>query len=268
MLGAIVGDIVGSRFEWHNIKTKDFNLFNAACFATDDSIMTLAVAKALLSYERGDYEKLRRDAVNCMIEVGRPYNDCGYGGAFYAWLYGDVHKPYNSFGNGSAMRVSPVAYVAESLDECKLLSLAVTDITHNHPEGIKGAEATAVATYLALHGASKDEIKDYIVKNYYDFHSALDEIRKTYRFNETCQMTVPQALTAFWESTSFVDAIKNAVSIGGDSDTVAAIAGAVAGAFYGVPTDCEKTASVFLDDRLTEILDAFEEKYVKKHKTV
>lgn len=261
MLGAIVGDIVGSRFEWHNIKNKNFKLFTAQDFATDDSIMTLAVAKALLDYKQGNFDKLRKDTIAAMLEVGRPYKDCGYGLGFYEWIYGDEQKPYNSCGNGSAMRVSAVAYVAKSLDEVKQMSHAVTDISHNHPEGIKGAEATAIAVYMALNGADKEEIKQYVEKNYYIFSESLEEIRATYKFEGTCQKTVPQALVAFWESTSFEDAIRNAISIGGDSDTVAAITGAVAGAYYGVPDEIARAAAVFLDDRLSEILLQFEKKY-------
>lgn len=264
MLGAIVGDIVGSRFEWHNIKSKDFKLFTCDDFATDDSIMTLAIAKALLDYKRGNYEKLRQDTISAMLEVGRPYKDCGYGLGFYEWLYGDKQKPYNSCGNGSAMRVSAVSYVAKSLEEVKNMSLAVTDISHNHPEGIKGAEATAVATYMALHGSSKEEIKKYIYDNYYKFDKTLAEIRPKYKFEGTCQQTVPQALAAFWEAVDFEDAIRNAISIGGDSDTVAAITGAVAGAFFGVPDDIGRTAEIYLDERLKAILYRFCSKYVVK----
>lgn len=264
MLGAIVGDIVGSRFEWHNIKSKDFKLFNCDDFATDDSIMTLAIADALMQYKSGNYNKLRRDTINSMLMVGRPYSDCGYGLGFYEWLYGDEQKPYNSCGNGSAMRVSAVAYVAKSLEEVKQMSLAVTDISHNHPEGIKGAEATAVATYMALNGSNKEEIKKYIYDNYYKFGKTLAEIRPKYKFEGTCQQTVPQALAAFWESTDFEDAIRNAISIGGDSDTVAAITGAVAGAYYGVPTEIAVTAGLYLDAPLKQILNAFESKYLKR----
>ena len=266
MLGAIVGDIVGSRFEWNNIKTKNFNLFTVNCFATDDSIMTLAIAQALLGYKHGEYNKLRRDTIEAMIEVGRPYPESGYGTGFFKWLYGNEQKPYNSCGNGSAMRVSPVAYVAKTLDEVKQMSLAVTDISHNHPEGIKGAEATAIATFLALNGATKDEIKQYVLQNYYDFPYTVDEIRSTYQFEGTCQMTVPQALVAFWDSTDFEDAIRNAISIGGDSDTVAAITGAVAGAYYGVPHKIGIAAELYLDERLNSILDRFEQ-LVRDNKT-
>lgn len=164
------------------------------------------------------------------------------------------------------MRVSPVAYVAKTLDEVKQMSLAVTDISHNHPEGIKGAEATAIATFMALNGATKDEIKQYVLQNYYDFPYTVDEIRPTYQFEGTCQKTVPQALVAFWDSTDFEDAIRNAISIGGDSDTVAAITGAVAGAYYGVPRKIAIVAELYLDERLNSILDRFEQ-LVRNNKT-
>lgn len=256
MIGAIVGDIVGSIYEFNNIRTKDFPLFGAGCFATDDSIMTLAVAKALMCCIPGDAENLGRETVRQMRGVGFPYPDCGYGGRFYEWMYGGNPKPYNSFGNGAAMRVSPVAYFAKSLEDVKALSRAVTEVTHNHPEGIKGAEATAVATYLALNGSLKGSIRD-VMSEYYDLSFTLDEIRPTYSFNETCQETVPQAIVAFLESTGFEDAIRNAISIGGDSDTLACITGAIAGAYYGVPRDIEMKAARYLDDDLFEILASF-----------
>ncbi len=264
MLGAIVGDIVGSRFEWHNIKTKDFVLFTPDCFATDDSIMTLAIANALLNYKQGNYDKLRDDTIASMVSIGRPYPTSGYGTSFFSWLYGNDHRPYNSCGNGSAMRVSAVAHVAKSLREVRRMSFAVTAISHNHLEGVLGAEATAVATFLALNGTDKDVIRQYVAQNYYDVSRSLDEIRPTYKFEGTCQETVPQALTAFFESTDFEDAIRNAISIGGDSDTVAAITGAVAGAYYGVPQKIADRATLYLDERLGGVLKAFEDKFAQK----
>lgn len=260
MLGAIIGDIVGSRFEWNNHRDKDFDFFTHKCFTTDDSIMTLAVAKALMA-SKPDYSDLSKNTVECMQSVGRNYPNCGYGGGFYRWMFLDNPQPYNSFGNGSAMRVSAVGFVAKSLDEAKLLSKLVTEVTHNHPEGIKGAEATAVAIYMAKTGSNILEIRDYIDKHYYSLNFTLDEIRETYQFNETCQETVPQALQAFFESTDFEDAIRNAISIGGDSDTVAAICGGVAEAYYGIPTEIRKQALTFLDESLMELLMLFENKY-------
>lgn len=260
MLGAIIGDIVGARFEWNNHRDKDFDFFTHKCFTTDDSIMTLAVAKALM-VSKPDYSDLSKNTVECMQSVGRNYPNCGYGGGFYRWMFSDNPQPYNSFGNGSAMRVSAVGFVAKSLDEAKLLSKLVTEVTHNHPDGIKGAEATAVAIYMAKTGSNILEIRDYINKHYYSLNFTLDEIRETYQFNETCQETVPQALQAFFESTDFEDAIRNAISIGGDSDTVAAICGGVAEAYYGIPTEIRKQALTFLDESLMELLMLFENKY-------
>ena len=256
MLGAIVGDVVGSIYEFHNHRSKDFPLFNKKCFATDDSIMTLAIAKAIME-SRPDWSDLGAQAVRCMQEVGRPYPGCGYGGHFWGWMYSDDPQPYNSFGNGAAMRVSACGLAARTLEEAKLLSKAVTEVTHNHPEGIKGAEATAVAIFMARNGATKEEIRDVIDWEYYPMTFTLDEIRPTYWFNETCQDTVPQALQAFFESTSFEDAIRNAVSVGGDSDTLAAITGAVAEAFWGVPKELEQQALGFMDERQKRIYDDF-----------
>ena len=263
MIGAIIGDIVGSRFEWNNHRSKDFDLMPHQCFFTDDSIMSLAVCDALMRC-RPDFTGLGEQAVRSMQEIGRPYPNSGYGGSFYRWMYSDHPKPYNSFGNGAAMRVSGCGYAARSLEEAKALSKAVTEVTHNHPEGIKGAEATAAAVYLACTGKSMLEIQDYITKNYYPIDFTLDSIRSTYQFNETCQDTVPQALEAFFESTGFEDAIRNAISIGGDSDTLAAITGAVAEAYYGVPAPIRKLALTFLDKRLLKILIDFEGIYPAK----
>lgn len=260
MIGAIIGDIVGSRFEWNNIKSKDFEFFTKKCSPTDDSIMTLALAQAIL-LSKSDYSDLSQKAVDCMQFIGRNYPGCGYGGSFRYWMFSDDPKPYYSYGNGAAMRVSAAGFVASSLEEAKDVAKKITEVTHNHPEGIKGAQATAVAIYMAKSGASLLEIRDYIDKKYYPMNFTLDGIRDTYKFNETCQNTVPQALMAFFESVNFEDSIRNAISIGGDSDTLAAICGGVAEAYYGVPNKIRKDALVFLDQRLLKILTAFEEKY-------
>ena len=260
MLGAIIGDIVGSRFEWNNHKDKDFEFLTYKCFPTDDSVMSLAIAQAIL-VSKPDHSDLSKNAVECMQSVGRNYPNCGYGGGFYKWMFSDNPQPYNSFGNGAAMRVSAAGFAAESLEEAKELSKLVTEVTHNHPEGIKGAEATAVAIFMAKSGSNMLEIRDYIDKNYYPMDFTLDEIRDSYQFNETCQDTVPQALQAFFESTDFEDAIRNAISIGGDSDTLAAICGGVAEAYYGIPTDIRKHALTFLDQKLMQLLILFENKY-------
>lgn len=260
MIGALIGDIVGSKYEFNNHRSKEFTLLDRDCFFTDDSILSLAVAKAILAFKAGEGE-LGDLTVKYMREVGREYPGAGWGGRFRGWLFGDDPKPYGSYGNGSAMRVSACGFAAESVEEAIALSKAVTEVTHNHPEGIKGAEATAVAVYLAKTDHSILEIRDYINDNYYKIGFRLDEIRDSYEFNETCQDTVPQALEAFFESTSFEDAIRNAISIGGDSDTLAAITGAVAEAYYGVPTDIRKHALTFLDERLLNLLVEFENQY-------
>ncbi len=268
MLGAIIGDIVGSRFEWHNHRSKEFEFFHPRCFFTDDSVMSLAIAKALLECKE-DYSNLSEKAVEYMQSIGRNYPDCGYGGHFYDWMFSDYPRPYGSYGNGAAMRVSACGFVANSLEEAIELSKKVTEVTHNHPEGMKGAEATTVAIYLAKSGKDILEIKDYIRKHYYPLNFALDEIRDTYRFNETCQETVPQAIEAFLESSSFEDAIRNAISIGGDSDTLAAITGGIAEAYYGIPLEMRKKALTYLDERLLKIVMEFEEKHhpiLEKHK--
>ena len=209
MLGAIIGDIVGSRFEWKPNKSKDFEFLThiGGCNPTDDSIMTIAIANALLECN-GEYSQLSQKAVEQMQKFGRKYPHAGYGGNFYGWIGSNNPQPYNSFGNGSAMRVSACAYAAESIDEAIALSRAVTEVTHNHPEGIKGAEAVAVAIYLALEGKSIFEIRDYIDKHYYPMNFTLDSVRDTYHFDVTCQGSVPQAIMAFLESADFEDAIR------------------------------------------------------------
>ncbi|MDR2302088.1 MAG: ADP-ribosylglycohydrolase family protein [Deltaproteobacteria bacterium] len=256
MLGAIIGDIVGSRFEWNNNKSKEFEFFAKNCFVTDDSVMTLAIGHALLASD-GQYDKLGEKAVKAMREIGQNYPLCGYGGRFRTWLYSPDPRPYHSHGNGAAMRVSPCGLVAKTLEEAQLLSRLVTEVTHNHPEGLKGAEATATCVFLAKIGWDKLAIYDYVRKNYYPLDFDLDSIRGSYKFNETCEQTVPQALEAFFESQSFEDAIRGAISIGGDSDTLGAITGSVAGAYYGIPKDFAQTALTYLDDQLTKLLHAF-----------
>lgn len=263
MIGAIIGDIVGSRFEFDNYRAKDFEFLTHKCFFTDDSVMSLAVCEALM-HCKADYSDLNNETIESMRRIGRSYPHCGYGGSFHRWMYSNNPQPYNSYGNGAAMRVSGCGYAANSIAEAVALSKAVTEITHNHPEGLKGAEATTIAVYMARTGNSLMAIRDCIVKNYYPINFTLDSIRDTYQFNETCQDTVPQALEAFFESTSFEDAIRNAISIGGDSDTLAAITGAVAEAYYGVPNNIRKHALKFLDDRLLKILLEFENMYPAK----
>ena len=267
MLGAIIGDIVGSRFEWNNNRSKQFDFLTYKCSVTDDSIMSLAIAKALLE-SKADYSDLTKNAVKYMQNIGRHYPDYGYGGRFRDWIHSDNPKPYESYGNEAAMRISACGFVANSLEEAKQLSKAVTEVTHNHPEGLKGAEATAVVIFLARSGKNLLEIRDYITKNYYPLNFTLDGIRDSYEFNETCQDTVPQALEAFFESKNFQDAIRNAISIGGNSDTLATITGSIAEAYYGIPTEIRKHALTFLDERLLKILVEFENKYPSKMEKV
>lgn len=276
MLGAIVGDIVGSVYEWDNIKTKDFPLFREDCFFTDDTVMTCAVAEAIMNGGQKD------DFIDAMKKYGRMYPDAGYGARFNQWLMTDNREPYNSFGNGSAMRVSPCAWVMDATtDELpsngKRLAQLSAEVTHNHPEGVKGAMATSDAIFMCRYyfggyygdyqqpindnpTVCKRLIKEHIEQEYgYNLSQTLDEIRPTYRFNETCQNTVPQAIIAFLESTDFEDAIRNAISLGGDSDTLAAITGSIAEAAYGIPDWIKEKAYTYLDEPLKEVLSRWEE---------
>ena len=259
MLGAIIGDIVGSRFEFFNNKSKSFKFFEN-CYFTDDTVMTVAVAEALLSCQ-GDYTSLSAEAVRSMQKYGRLYPDVGYGSSFLSWLQSPNPGPYRSCGNGAAMRVSPCAYAAKNLKEAYELSNAVTCVTHNHPEGLKGAMATTAAIYLARRKHSISEIGDFIHRHFYKLNFTLDELRPTYDFDATCQGTVPQAIMAFLESTDFEDAIRNAVSIGGDSDTVAAITGSIAEAYYGIPSAIKEEALRHLDAPLRIAVAAFYERF-------
>ena len=261
MFGAIYGDIAGSAYEFRNIRTKDFTLFERPCRFTDDTVMTLAVAKALTDTDRAEgTEGFRERLIDAMHAFGRTYPYAGYGGYFHRWLKSESRTPYHSFGNGSAMRVSPVAWFAETLEEALLYAQASAEVTHDHPEGIKGAIVTAGAVFLARRGASKEEIADFIVP-YYTLDFTLDEIRPHYIFDATCQGSVPQAMQAFLEAESFEDTIKNAISIGGDSDTIAAIAGAVAEAYYGMTEEEKDKARSYLTDHLREVISDFEKKY-------
>lgn len=259
VIGGIIGDIAGSVYEFDNYRGKDFDLFcdyhGRRCFPTDDSIMTLSICQALMDCD-GEYRELPEKAVEAMQRVGRPYPYCGYGGRFYSWMYTDYPEPYYSFGNGAAMRISPVAYVADSIEQVRTLSEKVTRVSHDHPEGIKGAEATAVLTWMALDGWDKKYIRDK-ANEYYDLNFTIDMIRPSYQFNETCRDTVPEAIEAFLESTDFEDAIRTAISVGGDSDTLACITGSIAGAFYGVPEYLRQKAMSFLDTRLLNIYEEF-----------
>jgi len=278
MLGAIIGDIVGSVYEWHNIKTKDFPLFRDDCFFTDDTVMTIATADALMNGGSAD------DFIDAYKKWGRLYPNAGYGGRFGSWIHSDDSEPYNSWGNGSAMRVSPCAWLMDCgfcartgmwPQSGRARAKLSAEVTHNHPEGVKGALAVTDAIFMCRFYAGgygddmgnpinerltltqyKIQIKEHIEQEYgYDLSKTLDEIRRIYRFNESCQGTVPQAIIAFLASTDFEDAIRNAVSLGGDSDTLAAITGSIAEAAYGVPDAIKEKALSFLDGPLTEVYD-------------
>ncbi len=239
MLGAIIGDMVGSMYEFESIKTKDFNIFNMESRMTDDSFLTIAVAKVLMKYYPISYDEktlnsIKKDLVNEFITTCKNHIYAGWGNMFFNWCLSSKHEPYNSFGNGSAMRISPVAYVVKSEDELKILSKTVTEITHNHPEGIKGAEAIALSIYLSLHGSSKEEIKNRIASEYYPsiLNLSFEELLKSYKFSSRCEDTVPIAIYCFLISDSLEDTIRNAVAIGGDTDTIASMAASIAEAYY------------------------------------
>lgn len=264
MIGAIIGDIAGSRFEFDNIKTKDFDLFHSDCDFTDDTVMTLAVGKALIGQRPLEApEAFKNHLIRTMHEVGGRYPYCGYGGNFVEWIVRRRTTPYNSFGNGSAMRVSAAGWAAASLREAEEIAKLTAEVSHNHPEGIKGAQAVAASIFLARWGKDKGEIKRYITEKYYKIDFTLDKIRPYYDFDVTCQGSVPQALEAFFESTSFEDTIRNAISIGGDSDTIAAIAGSVAEAYYNIDNRIRETALSFLDGYLLGIFKEAEKALIK-----
>jgi type I restriction enzyme M protein len=257
LIGAIIGDVAGSRFEFNNYRAKDFDFMPDDCFITDDTVMTCAVARALLDCS-GDYSfrKLYDAVVYEMKEIGCRYPSCGYGGRFARWVLGDSSEPYNSFGNGAAMRVSPVVEGAMTLGECESMAAIVTMPTHNHPEGIASAMCVAGCAWLAKYGASKKDIEAYALM-YYDLDRSVDDIRKDNYFSEYAYITTPQAIQCFLESNSFEDCIRNCISIGGDSDTIAATAGAIAEYYYGVPDDIKGRVMDFLPDDLKRIVEDF-----------
>jgi type I restriction enzyme M protein len=258
MIGAILGDVVGSRFEFSNRLSKDFEFLTRGCGFTDDTVMTCAVALALME-SREDFSDLSEKAVAAMQRIVRRYPDCGYGARFIHWMFADRPEPYNSCGNGSAMRVSPAGFAARSVEEAKRLSAAVTRVSHNHPEGMKGAEATAVAIVLARQGKSKAEIRA-AMEEYYDLGTTVEEYRTQWQGHgkEICQVSVPQALVCFLEGEDYEDVIRNCISIGGDSDTIAAIAGGIAEAYFGVPEALSGALGRYLDKRLMKIVTDFQ----------
>ena len=272
MIGAIIGDIVGSQYEWQNNKRKDVPFFTGMCHYTDDSLMTLAIAEAFTlrrgRWREADFQKF---VVEKMVKMGREHQASSWGKHFYEWfMYNPV--PYNSYGNGAAMRISPVGWIAESEDDVRYFSRLVTEVSHNHPEGIKGAESVAMAIYLARCGASIDEIRDRMIEYYPEiFTLKVDKIREYCNVDDgtfiTCQRSVPEAIVCFLESVSFEDAVRNAISLGGDADTQAAIAGSIAEAYWGVPIELEDKALTYLLPKLETIYYAFNT-IKRKRKTI
>lgn len=254
MIGAIAGDIIGSVYERDGIKTKKFPLFDPSCRFTDDTVLTVAVAKAILD---------DIDYATAVKEIGCKYPKAGYGGSFIRWLFSDESEPYNSWGNGSAMRVSPIGFVFDTKEKVLEEAKRTAEITHNHPEGIKGAQATALAVLLARTGHSKIQIKDDLRDMFgYDLDRTINEIRPTYSFDISCQGSVPESIIAFLDSDFFEDAVRNAISLGGDSDTMACIAGAIAESYYGgVPKEIVKKVRTLLSDDLWNITESFCKKY-------
>ncbi len=265
MIGAIIGDTVGSRFEFHNIHTKDFEFLNRRCFLTDDSIMTIAIAEAILMWEkegRPNYDRLSELAESCMRKWGNKYPNAGYGDHFRLWLSDYSMGPYNSCGNGSAMRISPVGWAARSVEECILMSRAVTRVTHNHPDGIMGAEATAVQIFLARKGMGLDELKAYEEAHYYPIPYDLSWLMKNYEWCSICDGTCQPAFQCLYESTGFEDAIRNCMAIGGDCDTTGAICGGIAEAVYGVPEELKKAIRRYMYSDEIAVVDEFLNEYM------
>ena len=259
MYGAILGDIIGSPYEFDmGDKTKDFPLFSEKSCFTDDTVMTIAVAEALMGAP-DDEDAIRRRLIQSMQKWGHRYPGAGYGVRFSGWLNSKDPQPYNSWGNGSAMRVAPVAWLYNDLDTVRRMAGISADVTHNHPEGIKGAEATASAIFLARTGSTKAEIKAYIETEFhYDLSRTCDEIRPAYCHVESCQETVPEAITAFLEGDCFEDVIRTAVSLGGDCDTLTCIAASIAEGFYGVPEELKQECADRLDESMKAILHQFD----------
>ena len=254
MYGAIIGDIVGSRFEFNNTSSKNFDFFSPYCTYTDDTVMTIAIAAALTHHKLSD-TPLDVATIYWMQRLGRKHINAGYGGNFYNWIRSEKPKPYNSWGNGSAMRVSACGIAAQDLAEALNFAEVTASVTHNHKEGIKGAKAIAASIYKAKIGMNKDAIQSYIEKHFYPLNFSIDEIKLSYQYFESCQDTVPQAIKVFLESESFEDCIRLAISLGGDSDTIAAMAGSIAEQYYGIPEEFKLKVRDYLDKDLLKILD-------------
>lgn len=262
MYGAIIGDIVGSRFEFDRGPwTKEFEFITDECNWTDDSVMTVAIAEALMNAGKdADVEVIRKECIKSMKKWGKKYPNAGYGARFIHWVLTDEPTPYNSLGNGSAMRVSATGWLYDSIERTREVAKATAEVSHNHPEGIKGAECTAAVMFLARNGATKGEIKEYVIKEFgYDTSKTVDEMRPLHRHDETCMDSMPKALVSFYEGESYEDAVRNAVSLGGDTDTIAAIAGAMAEAYYGIPVPAMVEGRMFIPEDMQEVLNRFDE---------
>lgn len=254
MLGALVSDMIGSVYEFHNTKSTDFDLFSIESRFTDDTVMTLAVAKWLTEDEAHTIHYL----ICCMQELGQHHPAAGYGGRFMRWLFMENPQPYNSWGNGAGMRVSPVGLYAKTLDEALALAALTASVSHNHPKGVKGAQAIATSVFLCRTGKSKQEIKEYVEQTFgYDLNRTIADIRPIYEFTESSQASVPEAIIAFLEGNSFEEVIRLAVSIGGDSDTIACMAGAIAACMYPIPDEIAERCDSLLTDDLRDIKDCF-----------
>ncbi len=267
MYGALLGDMIGSRFEFDRGPwTKDFELFTRESTWTDDTVMTVAVAEALMDagVDAGT-ETIEEACVRSMQKWGRKYPHAGYGGRFAGWLYENDPKPYNSWGNGSAMRVSSVGWLYDSIERTREVAQATAKVTHNHPEGIKGAECCAVVIFMGRNGATKDEIRDYVIREFgYDLSKGVDELRPLHEMHESCMDALPKALVSFFEGESFEDVIRNAVSLGGDTDTIAAIAGAMAESFFGISYELEKECRERVPKDMRAVLRSFVENSEKE----
>jgi len=260
MWGAIIGDIVGSRFEFdQGDKSREFELFGKGCYFTDDTVMTAAVAEALMEVGKdASEEQVKAALIKYMKKWGQAYPDAGYGARFISWVLSDDPQPYGSYGNGSGMRVSPAGWLYNSLERTREVARWTAEVTHNHPEGVKGAESVAAAIYLARTGASKDQIRQYIETEFgYDLSRTLDEIRPTYHHVEDCMRTMPEAFECFLEAESYEQTLRNVMYIGGDTDTLAAIAGSVAEAMWVVPEEIVEGAKVFVDEEVERVVKRF-----------
>ncbi len=261
IIGAIAGDVIGSAYEFNPTRDYNFELFTPKSTFTDDTVLTMANALWLLEDEHHTHERL----VNIMLDMCWKYPDRGYGGRFARWIHDSDSQPYNSFGNGSAMRVSPVGYYAKTLEEALELAKISAEVTHNHPEGIKGAQATAAAIFLARQGVSKQEIRDYVAQTFnYDLSRTLEEIRPTFTFDETCQRTVPEAITCFMEGKNFEDVVRLSVALAGDADTIAAIAGSISSAVDDVPNEISQPVIALLSEEFCTTLLRFNELVAKR----